>query len=78
MDGLRTRLETVEVAGKFENAAVVDADALEDAVSVEKPMVVDRDHCVLLINEMTIEPNLHARLQIGGAQCNDRHSRRTR
>jgi hypothetical protein len=53
------RFEAIEVALEFEDTTVVNTDTLEDSVAVEQSMVINRDDCVLLINEMTVEPNLH-------------------
>ena len=45
-------------ASDSEDLAVVDADALEDAVAVEQAVVVDADLGVGFVEELAVDPDL--------------------
>jgi hypothetical protein len=46
------------VLAEAEDLAVVDADALEDAVAVEQPVVVDADLGVGLVEQLAVDVDL--------------------
>jgi hypothetical protein len=50
-------VEAVDVLLALEDLAVVDADALEDAVAVEEPVVEDGDHGLALGLEFSVDPD---------------------
>src|SRR5262249_59814803 len=54
IDGAGAVVEAVEVLAEAEDFTVVDADALEDAVAVEQPVVVDADLGLGLVVELAV------------------------
>ena len=57
MDALGRLHQTHQVRPKLEDPSVVNSDALEDTVSVEKAMVKDTDLGLRAGNQMPIDPN---------------------
>src|SRR5207248_2173736 len=55
VDGPGRVVEAVGVFAELERLAVVDADALEDAVAVEQAVVVDADLGVGLLDEFAVD-----------------------
>ena len=56
-DGLGGVKEAGEVFFGLEDAAGVNADAFEDAVTVEEAVVVDADLCVGFVGEFSVDPD---------------------
>src|SRR5439155_1802086 len=67
-DRLGGRIKAIEVCLALEDSPVVDADAFEDAVAVEQPVVVNADFRFGLIDKLSVEPDLQCHLfSLGGA-----------
>jgi hypothetical protein len=58
-EGFGRHLEALEVLVEAEDAALVEADALEDAVTIEETMVEDRDLGLGLGVELTVDVDFH-------------------
>src|SRR5262249_51217008 len=76
-DGLGRLLEALEVLVEAEDASVVGADALEDAVAVEDAVVEDRDLGVVFLQHLAVYVDLHRALsawvsRMPSAMCSTR------
>ena len=61
-DGLRRGVQPVDVGVQLEYPAVVDPDALEHPVPIEKTVVEDADLGVVFAVELAVDVDLHAAL----------------
>ncbi|MEY3853632.1 MAG: hypothetical protein RI910_2612 [Verrucomicrobiota bacterium] len=58
-EGLGRHLEALEVLIETEHAALIEADAFEDAVTIEETMVEDRDLGLGLGVELAVDVDFH-------------------
>src|SRR5207249_2446795 len=58
-DGLGGTEQAINVLAQLEHAPVVSADALEDAVPVEQPVIEDRNLRLALVAKLSVNENLH-------------------
>lgn len=59
-DGASGFIEALEVLGEAEDAAVVDADALENTVAIEEAMIEHGDFGVFLAEQLSVEVDFHS------------------
>ena len=56
--------QALQVLLAAKDAPAVNADALEHAVAVKQPVVVDGDACLVLLEELAVDEDLQAQIRL--------------